>query len=215
MAKKFDFLILDLDDTLYSPRNGLWEHVRRRISRYMIQRVGIAPEDVEATRQHYLEAYGTTLRGLSKHHQIDVMDYLDTIHPENMDEYIGPDPALQAMLSALPQNKVIFTNAYRPHADRVLQCLGVSDHFNLVVDILDMDLNNKPHPRAYSTLIELAGITDPATCVYVDDRIANLEPAAALGMTTVHISPLTSPASSYAWIESIIDLPSAVPGLMA
>ena len=215
MTKKYDFLILDLDDTLYSPKNGLWEYVRSRISNYMIHRVGIAPEDVEITRQHYLETYGTTLRGLSKHHRINVMDYLDTIHPENMDEYIGPDPALQAMLSALPQNKVIFTNAYRPHADRVLQCLGVSDHFNLIVDILDMDLNNKPHPHAYSTLIERAGIADPSTCVYVDDRLTNLEPAAALGMKTVHIAPQRNTASSSAWIESITDLPSAVPGLMA
>ncbi len=181
VKKQIDTLIFDLDDTLYSPENGLWEHVSSRITSFMTDTVGIPPESVDSTRQFYLDTYGTTLQGLSKDYQVNVMDYLEYIHPKKMDNYIPADPGLSAMLTSFPQRKIIFTNAYRPHAERVLECLGISEHFEIIIDILVMGLKNKPQPEAYETLLKVSSISDPGSCIYVDDRLANLLPASSSG----------------------------------
>ncbi len=213
VKKQIDTLIFDLDDTLYSAENGLWDHVSLRITTFMVDRVGIPPEVVDSTRQHYLDTYGTTLHGLTKDYQIDIMDYLEYIHPKKMENFIPADPELSAMLASLPQRKIIFTNAYRLHADRVLKCLGVSGHFETIVDILDMDLKNKPQPEAYETLMKLSGITDPESCLYIDDRLTNLLPAAELGMTTVHISPERIDPGGDFHITTITELDKTIPEL--
>jgi len=211
--KKFDTLLLDLDDTLYSPANGLWEQVRLRITEYMISQAGISPDEVDSTRQHYLETYGTTLQGLLLHYKIDPMDYLDYVHPSALDEYVKPDPALSAMLSSLPQRKIIFTNSYKPHANRVIDCLGISDHIDSIIDILALDLTNKPQPTAYIKMLELTEISDPTTCMFVDDRPANLPPAAELGITTVLVSPEPDHSTADYHIKHITQLIEAIPGL--
>jgi putative hydrolase of the HAD superfamily len=213
VKKQIDTLIFDLDDTLYSPENGLWEHVSSRIASFMIDTVGIPPEAVDSTRQFYLDTYGTTLQGLSKDYQVNVMDYLEYIHPKRMESFIPADSGLSAMLNSLSQRKIIFTNAYRPHAERVLECLGVSEHFEIIIDILDTGLKNKPQPEAYETLMKVSSISYPESCLYVDDRLANLLPASELGMTTVHISPEKTDSGGHFHIKTITELDKAVPEL--
>ncbi|MBN1264512.1 MAG: pyrimidine 5'-nucleotidase [Anaerolineales bacterium] len=210
---RFDTLLLDLDDTLYSPSNGLWEQVRFLIGEYMIQSVGIPPENVDSTRQHYLETYGTTLQGLIRHHAIDPLDYLEYVHPVSLEAYIKPDPVLAAMLSSLPQRKIIFTNSYRKHAERVVDTLGIGKYIDSIVDILALDLDNKPQPIAYTKLLKLAEIKDPVKCLFADDRPANLAPASELGITTVLVSSESLNTGGDYHIQHIHQLDQLIPGL--
>ena len=177
-------LVFDLDDTLY-PANGLWEEIGKRIARFMIERLDISPVEVDDRRQKYFHDYGTTLRGLMTDFPgVDADDYLAYVHDVDLARWIAPNPALAAMLAALPQPKAIFTNSDAAHTGRVLNCIGVAQHFDAIVDIRAMGFENKPLPRSYEILLERIE-TPAAECVLIDDLLRNLLPARELGMTTI------------------------------
>ena len=47
-----------------------------------------------------------------------------------------------------------------------------------------MDYESKPQPDAYRRICQMLDVR-PAECLLIEDNIRNLEPAKALGMTTV------------------------------
>jgi putative hydrolase of the HAD superfamily len=181
-------LVFDLDDTLYPQECGLWPAIGQRINLFMIERLGLPPEEVQVRRDQYFRAFGTTLNGLLLDYHVDPADYLDFAHDLRLEDFLQPDPELDAMLAALPQRKSIFTNADAKHARRVLTCLGVGRHFESIVDIWALDFVNKPRPEAYQVLLARLG-APPAECAFVEDSLRNLQPARALGMKTIWISP--------------------------
>ena len=197
------YLVFDLDDTLY-PANGLWEEIGQRIARFMIERLNISPAEVDDRRQKYFHEYGTTLRGLlTDFPGVDADDYLAYVHDVDLARWIAPNPALDAMLAALPQPKAIFTNSDAAHTGRVLNCLGVARHFNTVVDIRAMGFENKPLPRSYEILLQR--IETPADeCVLIDDLVRNLLPARELGMTTILVGNGHAPEAAIDYRVSAI-----------
>jgi putative hydrolase of the HAD superfamily len=88
------------------------------------------------------------------------------------------------VLASLPQQKVVFTNASREHAERVLDVLGIRQRFVRIVDVRDMDYQSKPEPSAYQRICKLLNV-EPQECILVEDNARNLRPAKALGMVTV------------------------------
>lgn len=202
-----DWLLFDLDDTLYAGDSGLWDAISRRIYTYMHDVVSIPPDDIDRLRKGYLETYGTTLAGLMKHNQVDPFDYLDFVHDVPLEPYVQPDSELQAMLSSLPQQKAILTNASEDHAHRILKRLGIDSHFSSVIGVATLAFINKPHPDAFHTALDLLGDPDPHTCMLIDDRTPNLMTANRLGMGTV----LVGPYDPLPWLDAVIsrvhDLP--------
>lgn len=124
------------------------------------------------------------MRGLQLNHHIDPEEFLRYVHDIPLDQYLRPNPELDAALASIPQEKVIFTNASREHAEQVLEQLGIRRHFSRIVDVRDMDYESKPQAPAYRRVCELLSV-DPANCLLVEDNVRNLQPAKALGMTTV------------------------------
>ena len=207
-------LFFDLDDTLYPCSSGLWGAIRDRMGRYMAERVGLPEAEIPTLRRHYFETYGTTLRGLQKHHQVDTDDYLAYVHDLPLEEYIQPDPALHALLVSLPQRRIIFTNADADHARRVTQVLGVADCFERIIDIRAIDFSCKPELLAYKRALALVGDPAPQECVMLDDSPTNLAPARQLGFTTVliNLERIPDPAATYC-IPSLLSLPQVLPAL--
>ena len=146
--------------------------------------MSIAAQNVPEMRRRYLAAFGSTFNGLRREYDLDTIEYLAFVHDVPLEQFIQPQPRLSEMLGRLPLEKVIFTNADAPHARRVLAALGIAEHFPLIVDVHTMDFINKPDPRAYKHVLALTG-AKPDESVFVDDRVANLQPAAELGMMTV------------------------------
>ncbi|MFN2226549.1 MAG: pyrimidine 5'-nucleotidase [Anaerolineae bacterium] len=177
-------ILFDLDDTLYPPSAGVMGQIREMILAYMHTRLELSPEEADALRRRYLHEYGTTMRGLQIHHQIEPDDYLDFVHNIPLRDYIRPNPDLDRALASLPQQKVVFTNASREHALRVLEVLGVSHHFERIVDVRDVDFESKPRLAAYRRICKLLDLS-PEECMLVEDNVRNLRPAKDLGMTTV------------------------------
>ncbi len=206
-------LFFDLDDTLYTKSNGLWTAIRERMHAYMAEIVGKPADEIEALRQHYLDAYGTTLRGLQIHYQVDSDKYLEFVHDIPLVEFILPDPELGKLLSTLPQRKFIFTNADVNHARRVLNILQLGECFEQIIDIRALDFICKPAPDAYRRALEIAGGLNPGECILFDDAPRNLGPAREQGWYTVLVGHERADPTADQSIPSLHDLPRAMPQL--
>jgi putative hydrolase of the HAD superfamily len=203
-------IFLDLDDTLYPPSTGIWPAIGVRIDLYMVERLHLPAEQVPALRRQLFRQYGTTLRGLVVTMHIDQVDYLDFVHDVPVESMLQPDAGLHAVLCGLPQRKVIFTNADRKHAGRVLGALKVADCIDQIIDILDVTPFCKPQPGAIECALQMAGEPDPSQCVLVDDGVPNLAAARQFGLRTVRVGS-ADPSQDYeAGIPTIHDLPNAL-----
>jgi len=178
-------LLFDLDDTLYASSCGVWQMIRNRMGQYMTERLGMPADEVPVLRSRYFEKYGTTLRGLQHHHQVDVDDYLAYVHDLPLEQYIQPNPALRRLLLSLPQKRWIFTNADANHARRVLSVLDLVDCFDGVIDIRAIEFACKPEEHAFRRALAITGNPDPVSCVLFDDSPSNLAGAFRLGIKTV------------------------------
>ena len=177
-------ILFDLDDTLYPRQAGIMEQIRILMLEFIQARFDLSLDEANALRRRYFQEYGTTMRGLQVNHAIDADEFLDYVHNIRLEDHIQPNPALDAALASLPQQKVVFTNASREHAERVLSILGVADHFARIVDVRDVAFESKPQLAAYRRICEIIQVP-PEECLLVEDNVRNLRPAKALGMTTV------------------------------
>jgi putative hydrolase of the HAD superfamily len=181
-------LVFDLDQTIYPRHSGLMQAIGERIMLYMVERMGMDPQIVPELRHRYWKQYGTTSRGLAAQHELDVDDYMDYVHDLPLQEYIGPDPELDAVLGELSHRKVIFTNATAAHAHAVLRVMRLAHHFEGIYDVYFCGNEGKPALSAYRRLLKTLGVA-AHNCLLVEDSAANLRPARSLGMTTVLVDP--------------------------
>jgi putative hydrolase of the HAD superfamily len=176
--------LFDLDNTLYPQTSGLWEAIGFRINQYMVDRLGVHPSEVTGKRRSFLEAFGTTLNALRHYYGVDADEFLTFVHDLPLADYICHDPGLDEMLGRLPLTKVIFTNADADHAKRVLARLGISRHFEEIIDIHFLDYVSKPDRKAYLKALNHLSAR-PEECILVEDSAVNIVPARMLGMITV------------------------------
>ena len=210
---RFTTVFFDLDDTLYPSSAGLWFAIRERMSRYMVERMCLPLEQVDNLRRHYLETYGTTLRGLQHEFHIDSDDYLAYVHDLPLAEYIQPVPKVREMLLSLPKQRWIFTNSDINHVRRVLTTLDLDTCFHGIIDVRALDFLNKPDPLAYKCALKIAGEPISQRCVLLDDSLHNLVPARQMGFTTVLVNPDQQNGNTDYQISKIEDLPNALPEL--
>ena len=209
----FTTVFFDLDDTLYPATLGLWEAIRERMHTYMKNLLDIPDDELATLREHYLETYGTTLRGLQVNHLVDAEDYLAYVHDLPLDQYLKPDPALRELLLSIPKQRWVFTNADYNHARRVMHTLGISDCFDGILDTHSTEFISKPNPDAYTHALSVTGESKPQHCVYLDDATRNLLPASQLGFYTVLVGATSPHPAARQTIATVHDLPTAMPWL--
>ena len=175
--------IFDLDDTLYSPETQFMGLIQGRINDYVVRTAGLPADEALVVQKGYLRDYGTSLAGLMAHYHIDPKDFLAEVHDVPLD-LLSPDPGMRAGLERLKGPRIVFTNGATGHAHRVLDKLGIDDLFDGVFALEDADLIPKPDPRTFQRMIDRFGV-DPATAAFFEDTPRNLQPAKAIGMTTV------------------------------
>jgi putative hydrolase of the HAD superfamily len=186
-----DCICFDLDNTLYSLGNGLWQVIDSQIQAYVSRFLGVPLPEARRIQKHYWHTYGTTLAGLMAEHGAEPGPYLAFVHDFDVTPFVQPNAALQALLAALPQRKIIFTNASAQHARNVLAALGVTSFFQQIIGVEAIGFVPKPDMRAYERCLAQTGIL-PERSMFLDDMPKNLKPAKALGMTTVlvnHVCP--------------------------
>lgn len=177
--------IFDLDNCLYPASAGLFDLIDERMGAYIQRLLACDPTEARRVQKHHFHTHGTTLAGLMKDHGIDPRDFLDDVHAIPLDR-VKRDDRLAQSLARLPGRKFVFTNGDEPYARRVLDAIGVAHHFDVIHDILANGFQPKPNPFGYGLLCERFRINSERALL-VDDMAANLEPAKALGMTTVWV----------------------------
>ncbi len=177
--------VFDMDDTLYPREQGLMRLVQARINAYVVEAVGLDPDSARVLQRQFLDEHGTTLAGLMANYTIDPEHFLHDVHQVPLDG-LEPDPRLADQLRRLPGRCFVFTNGAREYAGRVLDRLQIADCFDGVFAIEDADLTPKPAPSTFRHMIERFGF-EPRGAAFFEDTPRNLEPAKALGMTTILI----------------------------
>jgi pyrimidine 5'-nucleotidase len=198
-------MLFDLDNTLYPHSCGLWDEIGNRINLYMTERLGMNPREVSERRQGFLRAFGTTLNALRHYYTVDPDDFLKFVHNIPLGGYLRRDPELDRMLGRLQCRKIIFTNADAQHARRVLSRLGVTRHFESIIDIHVLEFVNKPDRRSYFKALEFASAR-PEDCILIEDSMVNIAAARKLGITTVLVGGDAGNDGADFHIERITDL---------
>ncbi len=229
---RFRHWLFDLDDTLYPASAGLFALVSKRITGRIAEHLGLPFDEARTVQRAYWRRYGTSLRGLMVEHQLDPEPFLAHVHDVPIEEFIAPDPALRAMLEALPGTRHVFTNGPTEFVDRVLARLEVSDLFDRRFDIRHAGFVPKPAAQPFDLVMAALG-GDPRTYVLIDDSPQNLVPARARGWWTVWLrSPhslaggqagssvlvggeTAESAAPHVTIDALLDLPKALTQVLA
>ncbi|KAK4412398.1 putative protein C24B11.05 [Sesamum alatum] len=132
--KKYDCLLFDPDDTLYPLSSGLATSVLKNIQDYMVEKLGIEQSKIPALCDLLYKNYGTTMAGLRAiGYDFDYDEYHGFVHGRLPYDNLKPDPVLRSLLLSLSIRKVIFTNADKVHAVKVLRRLGLEDCFEGII----------------------------------------------------------------------------------
>jgi putative hydrolase of the HAD superfamily len=177
--------VFDLDNTLYPASANVFAQVDVKMREYVARFLNVDQDEAHRIQKAYFQEYGTTMRGMMTHHDMEPGPFLDYVHDIDVD-MVPPAPDLSEVLSTLPGQKYIFTNASTGHAQRILTRLGIAQHFTGIFDIVDAGYKPKPNAEIYDLFVNKFQV-DPATSIMVEDIARNLEPAAALGMQCLWI----------------------------
>jgi putative hydrolase of the HAD superfamily len=205
MDPRFDHIrswIFDLDNCLYPASTGLFTLIDERMNAYIRDLLSCDRVEARRVQKSHFHAHGTTLAGLMAEHDVDPHHFLEDVHDIPLDR-VAPDERLARGLGRLPGRKFVFTNGDAPYARRVLQAIGVHDHFETVHDIHASELKPKPDVHGYRLLCDQFEI-DPRSALMVEDMAQNLRPAKQLGMMTVWVEN-GSERGNHDYDEAVID----------
>ena len=177
--------LFDLDNTLYPSGCNLFAQIDVRIGAYISNLLKMPPAEARVIQKQYWKEHGTSMRGMMTLHGVDPKEYLDYVHDIDYSP-VPHSPHLEASLAKLPGRKIIFTAGDVPHAERVMERLGVAHHFEAIFDIAAGDYWPKPHKQIYEKLVRQHNV-DPRKAAMIDDIVINLKPAHELGMRTVWV----------------------------
>ena len=182
-----DTWVFDLDNTLYPHHVNLWQQVDTRIREFVSNWLKVDATEAQRIQKDYYRRYGTTMRGMMTEHGVHADDYLAYVHRIDHSP-LQPNPAMGAAIAQLPGRKLILTNGSTDHAGKVLERLGIGDHFEAVFDIIAAELEPKPAPQTYQKFLDLHAV-DARTAAMFEDLARNLVVPHRLGMTTVLVVP--------------------------
>ncbi|KAK9280374.1 hypothetical protein L1049_014063 [Liquidambar formosana] len=257
----YDCLIFDIDDTLYPLSSGLSAQVTKNIQDYMLQKLGIEEEKVPEICLSLYKQYGTTMAGLrATGYKFDYDDFhgynfspisfplsvfytklissysflfYSFVHGRLPYEMLKPDPVLRSLLLSLPVRKVIFTNADKNHAAKVLHRLGLQDCFEGIISFETLNSTNKstvagdkdsssfgglspvvckPSADAFERVFEIANI-NPQRTLFFDDSIRNIQTGKHMGLHTVLVGTSHRTKGADYALESIHNIREALPEL--
>lgn len=185
--------IFDLDDTLHNASAHIFPAMNRAMTDYITTSLALDEVAAHNLRQHYWQAYGATLKGMMRHHSghpsyFSPLHFLQQTHRlEDLSAMVIQAKRLRQMLKNLCGRKIVFTNAPRSYALRVLALLGITDCFELVFSVESTRYYAKPSVRGFQLLLKSIQ-AKASDCVLLEDSLPALMTAKRLGMTTIWVS---------------------------
>ncbi len=180
--------IFDLDDTLHNASAHIFPVMNQAMTQYIMDHLDLDENAAHNLRKHYWRVYGATLKGLVRHHQTDPYHFLEETHQlHNLQEMVIQVKRLRHMLDQLPGRKLVFTNAPRSYALRVLDILDIEDVFELIFSVESTKFHAKPSVRGFQQLLKTIKVK-ASDCIMLEDNLEALKTAKKLGMKTVWVS---------------------------
>lgn len=180
--------IFDLDDTLHDASAHIFPVMNRAMTQYIQDTLNLDEASAFELRQHYWRIYGATLKGLMRHHGTDPYHFLVETHRlMDLPDMVVQTKRLRHLLQTLKGRKVVFTNAPKAYALRVLDILGIGDMFTLVFSVESTHFHAKPSVRGFQMLLKSIKAS-PKDCIMLEDNLPALQTAKRLGMRTIWVT---------------------------
>ncbi|MDP1766411.1 MAG: pyrimidine 5'-nucleotidase [Methylotenera sp.] len=180
--------IFDLDDTLHNASAHIFPVMNRAMTQYMMEKLELDENAAHKLRQHYWRIYGATLKGLMRHHGTDPHHFLHETHAlKDLSDMVLQVKRLRHLLQSLSGRKLVFTNAPRSYALRVLDLMGISDCFEIIFSVESTKFHAKPSLRGFQMLLKTIKVK-ASDCVMLEDNLPALMTAKRLGMKTIWIT---------------------------
>lgn len=180
--------IFDLDDTLHNASAHIFPVMNQSMTHYIMEHLQIDEAEAHALRRHYWRIYGATLKGLVHHHNTNPHHFLERTHRfDNLHEMVIQMKQLRHLIKSLSGRKLVFTNAPRSYAIRVLDLLGITDLFEIIFSVESTKFHAKPSVRGFRALLNTINAS-PENCIMLEDSLPALMTAKRLGMKTIWIS---------------------------
>ena len=181
-----DTWIFDLDNTLHDAQKKIFPLINQKINRYISKTAKINLTEADVLRQKYWDYYGATLEGLIRHHDISPTDFLEKTHSlKNFKDLVVPMQGLIKVLSSINGQKILYTNAPRAYANKVLKICEVKSYFNEIYSIEDCNFLAKPSEVSMRFFLKEYKIKK---AYFVDDVKENLETAKKFGLSTIWLT---------------------------
>ena len=216
------FWLIDLDDSLYSASAGMFHHIHVLMDDYIQKTLNVNDQVANQLRKDYWKRYGVTFLGLWLHHGIDPVDFLTQTHNVDISSVKTRGLMRQSLIS-LPGQKILFTNAPRVFAERILKKIHMRDVFDAKYCVNDMKVFGQWCPKPSAAMLKKV-LTNhhirPTDACLIDDNLGNLKVAHQLGLQTVlckgwhhHGSEIVRPLSYVdAQISHLRDIPKIMTG---
>lgn len=221
LRPKPEVIFFDCDDCLYFDGWQLANKLTAKIEEWCTSKKNLPPgEAYQLYKRH-----GTALRGLlAEGHMEDceqeIDEYLKDVHDLPIDEHLSIDNELRDMILKIDPSipKYIFTASVKDHAQRCLKALGIDDLFVDIIDVKSCNLATKHSTESFEAAMRIAGVTNPESCVFLDDSTKNIEAAREVGWRAFLVGrigrdcgkPITSEHAEHE-IDRIHDLPMILP----
>jgi len=181
--------LFDLDNTLHDAGAWVFSEMNDTMQRYVVDTLGVTPDEADALRHRYWRRYGSTMLGLVRHHAVRPAHFLLETHRfPGLEERVTGHRHDLAAIARLPGRRIVLTNAPRAYAQRVLGALGIARLFDALISIEDMRMfghwRPKPDTRMLRAVAQRLGV-HPSRCVLVEDSLDNVLAARRVGMRAV------------------------------
>jgi putative hydrolase of the HAD superfamily len=180
--------IFDLDDTLHNASAHIFPVMNQAMTQYIMNALDLDETSAHKMRHHYWRIYGATLKGLMRHHGTNPHHFLLETHRFlDLPERVIQVKRLRHMLKSLAGRKLVFTNAPRDYALRVLEIMGIADCFELIFSVESTKFHAKPSVRGFQILLKTIQ-AKAGDCIMLEDNLPALMTAKRLGMKTIWIT---------------------------
>jgi len=180
-------IFFDCDDCLYFDNWRVASKLTHKMNEWC-KKLGLQ----EGQAYELYQNHGTTLRGLLdeghlEHSEESIDEFLSHVHDIDVDEMLQEDKELRRMIEQMDPSipKYIFTASVRHHAEACLTALGINDLFVDIIDVKQCDFKSKHSEESFKKAMEVAGVDDPESCLFLDDSVKNIRAAREVGWRSV------------------------------
>ena len=210
-----NFLIWDLDDTLYLRTQEWADLLDATMAKALVEDLGV-PMDLAEAKDKVRESYSIYRNGgeiFYRDYGVNPADLFYAYHKRKPVEKITPYKDLIKRIEKVPAEQYIFTASDRYASEKILKHIGLYDFFkDRFYSVEDFGVFKKNESKdVYLAFCEKIK-ANPNDCIFVDDSYSNLEFAKEVGMTTVRIYYKNNSAKdktyidyAYKGVESFLD----------